>query len=180
MRPVHYYNERVPRIFDEWPADALAEYARLLELVAECGRGSRAAAVRRPPYGMFELVPRTAAGFPVGALYCFSQDPVSGIEEVLVLCGFAGAAPGVFDEALRRMRVRDLPFSGYRPIVHDHDAFLERARSLAGFSEAYAALEEEYLIARVFVGARMRAGLTQEDVARAMGTTGSAISRMEN
>lgn len=67
----------------------------------------------------------------------------------------------------------------YKPVSHDHDAFLEKALKRKGFSEAYDDLEDEYLLVRELLSARMRAGLTQEDVAESMGTTKSAVSRLE-
>jgi DNA-binding XRE family transcriptional regulator len=67
----------------------------------------------------------------------------------------------------------------YKPVSHDHDAFLAKALKRKGFSEAYDALEDEYLLVRELLGARSRAGLTQEDVAASMGTTKSAVSRLE-
>jgi DNA-binding XRE family transcriptional regulator len=67
----------------------------------------------------------------------------------------------------------------YKPISHDHDAFLEKALKRKGFADAYDGLEGEYLLVRELLGARMRAGLTQEEVAASMGTTKSAVSRLE-
>jgi DNA-binding XRE family transcriptional regulator len=67
----------------------------------------------------------------------------------------------------------------YQPVKHDHKAFLERARKRKGFSEAYDALEIEYQVADQLIKARARAGLTQDAVAEMMGTTKSAISRLE-
>ena len=67
----------------------------------------------------------------------------------------------------------------YEPVSHDHVAFLEKALRRKGFAEAYDALEDEYLLARELLGARVRAGLTQEEVAESMGTTKSAVSRLE-
>jgi DNA-binding XRE family transcriptional regulator len=67
----------------------------------------------------------------------------------------------------------------YIPIPHDHEAFLAKALERKGFNEAYDDLEDEYLLVRELLGARMRAGLTQEEVAEAMGTTKSAVSRLE-
>ena len=67
----------------------------------------------------------------------------------------------------------------YRPVTHDHDAFLKKALKRKGFAEAYAALDDEYLLVRELLGARSRAGLTQEEVAQSMGTTKSAVSRLE-
>lgn len=67
----------------------------------------------------------------------------------------------------------------YEPVSHDHDAFLAKAMERKGFREAYDGLEDEYLLVRELLGARLRAGLTQEDVAASMGTTKSAVSRLE-
>lgn len=67
----------------------------------------------------------------------------------------------------------------YKPVSHNHDAFLEKALKRKGFSEAYNGLEDEYLLVRELLGARLRAGLTQEEVAESMETTKSAVSRLE-
>jgi DNA-binding XRE family transcriptional regulator len=67
----------------------------------------------------------------------------------------------------------------YEPVSHDHEAFLERALKRKSFREAYDGLEDEYLLARELLAARVNAGLTQEEVAASMGTTKSAVSRLE-
>lgn len=67
----------------------------------------------------------------------------------------------------------------YAPVKHDHQAFLAKARARKGFTEAYGALELEYRVAGQLLKARARAGLTQDAVAERMGTTKSAISRLE-
>jgi len=67
----------------------------------------------------------------------------------------------------------------YNPVKHDHAAFLAKARTRKGFAEAYDALEFEYRVADQLLKARARAGLTQDAVAERMGTTKSAISRLE-
>jgi DNA-binding XRE family transcriptional regulator len=48
------------------------------------------------------------------------------------------------------------------------------------FKKAYDALEEEFALARELIGARARAKLSQEEVARRMGTSQSAVARMES
>ena len=68
----------------------------------------------------------------------------------------------------------------YDPVPHDHEAFLKKARKRKGFSEAYDSLEEEYLLVREMLSARAKSGLTQEAVAELMGTTKSAVSRLES
>jgi len=68
----------------------------------------------------------------------------------------------------------------YKPVRHDHDAFLKKAKKRAGFRKAYEAIETEYALVNEMLKARARAGLTQEAVAQRMGTTKSAVSRLES
>ena len=67
----------------------------------------------------------------------------------------------------------------HSPVRHNHKAFLEKARARKGFSEAYEALKLEYQVIDQLLKARTRAGLTQDAVAELMGTTKSAVSRLE-
>lgn len=48
------------------------------------------------------------------------------------------------------------------------------------FVAAYDALEEEFALASALIDARARADLTQEEVAKAMGTTQTVIARLES
>jgi transcriptional regulator with XRE-family HTH domain len=48
------------------------------------------------------------------------------------------------------------------------------------FKAAYDALEEEFALIRALLDARTRAKLTQAQVARRMGTSQSAVARMES
>ncbi len=68
----------------------------------------------------------------------------------------------------------------YAPVRHDHNAFLERAAKKPGFQAAYDGLAEEAALAHQLLKARARAGLTQAHVAEKMGTTTSAVSRLES
>ena len=68
----------------------------------------------------------------------------------------------------------------YKPVPHDHKAFLAKARKRKGFTKAYEALALEYDVASQMLKARARAGLTQDAVAERMGTTKSAVSRLES
>ncbi len=68
----------------------------------------------------------------------------------------------------------------YSPISHDHQAFLAKAGKRKGFKTAYESLELEYQLVSQLLKARSRAGLTQDAVAERMGTTKSAISRLES
>ncbi len=68
---------------------------------------------------------------------------------------------------------------GYRPVRHEHDDFIARAMRRKGFAAAYAGGAGDYDLARELITARAAAGLTQEQVAASMGTTKSAVSRLE-
>ncbi|MFT3817499.1 MAG: helix-turn-helix transcriptional regulator [Rubrivivax sp.] len=68
----------------------------------------------------------------------------------------------------------------YAPVRHDHAAFLRKASARKGFTQAYEALELEYQVVDQLLKARTRAGLTQDAVAERMGTTKSAVSRLES
>ena len=48
------------------------------------------------------------------------------------------------------------------------------------FRREYDSLEEEFAIARELIRARIRAGLTQAQVAKRMGTTQSVVARLES
>ena len=67
----------------------------------------------------------------------------------------------------------------FKPVPHDHNAFIEKAKQREGFKKAYDDSEEEYALVREMLAARTRVGLSQEAVAELMGTTKSAISRLE-
>lgn len=66
------------------------------------------------------------------------------------------------------------------PVRHDHKAFVARARARPGFNRAYDELAFEYHVITELLTARTRAGLTQQAVAEKMGTTTSAVSRLES
>ena len=73
-----------------------------------------------------------------------------------------------------------MPDLKYAPVKHDHKSFLAKAKARRGFDAAYDALELEYSVVDQLLKARTRAGLTQDVVAERMGTTKSAISRLES
>jgi transcriptional regulator with XRE-family HTH domain len=49
-----------------------------------------------------------------------------------------------------------------------------------GYRRAYDALEEEFALASAMIAARARAGLTQEQLAKRMGTTQPVVARLES
>lgn len=73
-----------------------------------------------------------------------------------------------------------MPELKFKPVRHSHKEFLARAVTRKGFIEAYDALALEYQVANQMLKARSRAGLTQDAVAERMGTTKSAVSRLES
>lgn len=62
----------------------------------------------------------------------------------------------------------------------DWDVFEKELLAKPGFKEALKETELEYQIARAIVEARIKKGITQEDLAKAMKTKQSVISRVEN
>ena len=67
----------------------------------------------------------------------------------------------------------------YQPVTHNHELFIAKAKKRESFKKAYEDLEEEYALVKEMLTARSRLGLSQEAVAELMGTTKSAISRLE-
>ena len=67
----------------------------------------------------------------------------------------------------------------YQPVEHNHAEFLTAAKKRVGFTDAYDSLALECAVANQMLKARAKAGLTQDAVAERMGTTKSAISRLE-
>lgn len=44
----------------------------------------------------------------------------------------------------------------YKPVRHDHDAFLKKAKKRAGFRKAYEALETEYVLVNERLSAKTK------------------------
>ena len=65
---------------------------------------------------------------------------------------------------------------GYVPLPADFDKWLEKP----AVRKAYAELEPAYAVLDACLVARKRAGMTQEDVALAMGTSRPAVARIES
>lgn len=60
-----------------------------------------------------------------------------------------------------------------------HSSFKEKALRIPGVAEEFNALEEEFNLIAELIRARKIAGKSQEEVAKLMETTPSAISRLE-
>jgi DNA-binding XRE family transcriptional regulator len=68
----------------------------------------------------------------------------------------------------------------YVPVALHVQGELRKAARKPGFKASWSALEEEYAALGEMLMARKQAGLTQEEVASRMGTTKSAVSRLES
>lgn len=67
---IAYFHPRVLAAIEAWPVDVLADYARLVELLADHGPNLRLPHSRALGGGLFELRPRGRSG--IGrAFYCF-------------------------------------------------------------------------------------------------------------
>lgn len=69
---------------------------------------------------------------------------------------------------------------GFRPVRHDQKKALKKAMERPGFREAWEASADEYAPLRSLLEARRQSGLTQEEIAARMGTSKSAVSRLES
>lgn len=68
----------------------------------------------------------------------------------------------------------------YKPVAHDHEKFLRDAKKDEAFRKEYEALAPTYALVRELLLARQHSGLTQEAIAHKIGTTKSAVSRLES
>ena len=67
---IEYYHPKVLVTIEAWSVDVLADYARLVELLAEFGPSLRLPHSRSLGHGLFELRPRGKSG--IGrAFYCY-------------------------------------------------------------------------------------------------------------
>jgi phage-related protein len=95
-----YYHERVLSEIESWPVEVLADYARLIELLAEHGPSLRLPHSRALGDGLFELRPRGRSG--IGrALYCFMIG-----KRIVVLHAFIKKSQQTPDAELRIARKR--------------------------------------------------------------------------
>jgi phage-related protein len=97
---IEYFHERVLAEIESWPVDVLADYARLVELLAEHGPSLRLPHSRAFGDGLFELRPRGRSG--IGrAFYC----SMSG-RRVVVLHAFIKKSQQTPDRELKLARKR--------------------------------------------------------------------------
>lgn len=97
---IEYFHERVLTEIQSWPVDVLADYARLVELLAEYGPSLRLPHSRAFGDGLFELRPRGRAG--IGrAFYCFLIG-----RRVVVLHAFIKKSQQTPDSELKLVRKR--------------------------------------------------------------------------
>lgn len=97
---IEYFHERVLHEIESWPMDVLADYARLVELLAEYGPSLRLPYSRACGDGLFELRPRGRSG--VGrAFYCFLVG-----KRVVVLHAFLKKSQHTPDRELKLARKR--------------------------------------------------------------------------
>ena len=68
----------------------------------------------------------------------------------------------------------------YQPVEHNHEEFLRKAMVNKEFKAEYEALGPKYALIRELLAARQQSGMTQEAVALKIGTSKSAISRLES
>ena len=95
-----YFHERVLAEIESWPVDVLADYARLVELLAEHGPSLRLPPSRAFGDGLFELRPRGRSG--IGrAFYCFLVG-----KRIVVLHAFVKKAQQTPDRELKLARKR--------------------------------------------------------------------------
>ena len=79
---IEYFHRRVLAEIESWPADIVADYARIAELLMQHGPSLRLPHSRAFGSGLFELRPRGRAG--IGrAFYCFLVD-----QRIVVLHAF--------------------------------------------------------------------------------------------
>ena len=97
---IEYFHERVLAEIEGWPADVLADYARLVELLAEYGPSLRLPHSRAFGDGLFELRPRGRSG--IGrAFYCFMLG-----KRVIVLHAFIKKSQQTPERELKLARKR--------------------------------------------------------------------------
>ena len=97
---IAYFHPKVLDEIESWPVDVLADYAQLVELLAEFGPSLRLPHSRAMGDGLFELRPRGRSG--IGrAFYCFMTG-----KRVVVLHAFVKKTQQTPDRELKLARKR--------------------------------------------------------------------------
>ena len=97
---IEYFHPRVLAEIEAWPVDILADYARLVELLAQYGPNLRLPHSRAMGDGLFELRPRGRSG--IGrAFYCFLVS-----RRVVVVHAFVKKTQQTPDKELKLARKR--------------------------------------------------------------------------
>ncbi|MDR0781452.1 MAG: type II toxin-antitoxin system RelE/ParE family toxin [Pseudomonadales bacterium] len=101
---IDYFHQRVLAEIESWPVDVLADYARLVELLAQHGPTLRLPHAKAFGAGLFELRPRGHSG--IGrAFYCFLHR-----KRIIVVHAFIKKTQETPDKELKlaRKRVKEL------------------------------------------------------------------------
>jgi phage-related protein len=97
---IDYFHQRVLEEVESWPVDVLADYLRLVELLAQHGPSLRLPHSRAFGDGLFELRPRGRSG--IGrAFYCFLLG-----KRIIVVHAFIKKSQEAPDRELRLARIR--------------------------------------------------------------------------
>jgi phage-related protein len=97
---IEYFHARVRAEIETWPADILADYARIVELLMEFGPRLRMPHSKAFGDGLFEIRPKGKAG--IGrAFYCFLVG-----KRVVILHGFIKKSQQTPDRELKLARKR--------------------------------------------------------------------------
>ena len=101
---IDYFHQRVLAEIESWPVDVVADYARLVELLAQHGPSLRLPHSKAFGDGLFELRPRGRSG--IGrAFYCFLLG-----KRIVIVHAFIKKTQETPDKELKlaRKRVREL------------------------------------------------------------------------
>jgi len=101
---IEYYHPRVLANIEDWPVEVVADYARLIELLAKHGPAIGMPHSRALGQGLFELRPRGRSGTG-RALYCFVKD-----RRIVIVHAFlkkTRTTPGR-DLAIARQRTKEI------------------------------------------------------------------------
>ena len=101
---IDYFHQRVLAEIESWPVDVVADYARLVELLAQHGPSLRLPHSKAFGDGLFELRPRGRSG--IGrAFYCFLLG-----KRIVVVHAFIKKTQETPDKELKlaRKRVKEL------------------------------------------------------------------------